>query len=382
MTCVCHIITRADSIGGAQVHVLEMSQTLQRAGIDVHVLSGLAGVFSEELSRCGVPHQELRHLAHAIGPFNDIPAYREIVATLEELRPDLAMLHSSKAGWLGRLACRRLGIPVVFTAHGWAFTEGKNPLRRQFYKFAEKLAGHWADRIITVSEYDRQLALRSGISDATTMVTVRNGVRDIATPVADVARQPPRIIVVARMDVPKEHALLLEAMAPLASETWELELIGDGPHRSDLEEQTRRLGLNERVRFLGARSDVAERLSQGQLFILPSRWEGLPRSILEAMRAGLPVIASDVGGIPECVEHGVTGYRVPRGSAEKMTQHVRMLILDPSSRARMGAAGRRAYEREFTLARMFRETMTVVCGVLEKRGKNEAAAVLTAVTAN
>jgi glycosyltransferase involved in cell wall biosynthesis len=106
----------------------------------------------------------------------------------------------------------------------------------------------------------------------------------------------------------------------------------------------------------------------------------LPRSILEAMRAGLPVIASDVGGISECVEQGVTGYRVPRGSVEEMTRHVRLLVRDPSQRVRMGAAGRGAYEREFTLARMFRETMSVLRGVLEKRGRNESAAVLAGVT--
>jgi glycosyltransferase involved in cell wall biosynthesis len=381
MTRLCHLITRADSIGGAQVHVLEISRRLRLVGLDVSVLSGPSGVFSQELERQGVPHVELPHLVRAIGPINDVRGYREIVEALGRLRPDLVMLHSSKAGWLGRLACKRLGIPAVFTAHGWAFTEGTNPVLRQCYRFAEWLAGRWADRVITVSDYDRNLAIRNRVLDEETVVTVHNGVQDVTLARAPAGRQPPKIIVVARMDVPKEHALLLDALASLAQEAWTLELIGDGPHRAALEAQAKALGIADRVQFLGSRNDVAERLADAQLFILPSRWEGLPRSILEAMRAGLPVIASDVGGIPECVEHGVTGYRVPRGSVEEMARHIQMLLRDPQRRAEMGAAGRGAYERQFTLARMLRQTLAVIGGALEKRGKNEAAQVLASLAA-
>jgi glycosyltransferase involved in cell wall biosynthesis len=369
MIRLCHIITRADSIGGAQVHVLEVSRTLRRAGVDVTVLSGPAGAFSEQLGRSGVPRRELPHLVRAIGPRVDWLAYREMVRALRELAPDLVMLHSSKAGWLGRLACRRLGIPVVFTAHGWAFTEGTHPLLRQGYKLAERIAGRWADRVIAVSDYDRRLALEAGILGDDEVVTVRNGVNDSALPLADAAREPARIVVVARLDVPKEHALLLHALVPLAAHPWTLELIGDGPHRAEVEALARKLGLEKRVEVLGARGDVAERLSQAQLFILPTRWEGLPRSILEAMRAGLPVIASDVGGIPECVEHGVTGFRVPRGSVEEMTRHIRMLLLAPAQRAALGAAGRTAYQQRFTLTRMLQETLVVLASVLERRNR-------------
>ena len=369
MIKLCHLITRADSVGGAQIHVLELARSFKQVGVDVTVLSGPRGSFTEKLDGAGISSVELPHLVRAIGPVTDWKAYLEIRAALQALSPDIVMLHSSKAAWLGRLACRRLGIPSVFTAHGWAFTEGVNPALRAAYRFAEWLARDWADRTITVSEYDRQLALRSGIGTGESLVTIHNGVRDTVVRRADPSRQPVRIAVVARMDVPKEHALLLHALARVARSDWILELLGDGPNRPALESLVKQLSLERRVVFMGSRNDVAELLGRAQLFVLASRWEGLPRSILEAMRAGLPVIASDVGGVPECVEHDVTGLRVARGSVEEMVQALELLLGDPAKRVSMGHAGRTAYERAFTLDQVLSKTWPVLAAVLAARGR-------------
>ena len=116
--------------------------------------------------------------------------------------------------------------------------------------------------------------------------------------------------------------------------------------------------------FWGTRDDVPELLAGSQVFVLPTKWEGFPISILEAMRAGLPVIASDVGGVREAVGEGETGFLVPRGDAATLRARLEMLLKQPDLRARLGAAGRRRYEARFGLERMLKKTRAVYDEVL------------------
>jgi glycosyltransferase involved in cell wall biosynthesis len=117
--------------------------------------------------------------------------------------------------------------------------------------------------------------------------------------------------------------------------------------------------MTDRVEFLGNRSDVAEILSGAHIFALATHWEGLPISILEAMRAGLPVVASDVGGVREEVVEGETGFLVPRGDVRAASDRLGLLLADPTLRERMGSAGRRRYEDIFSLGRMLKKTLEV-----------------------
>ncbi|MEJ2238363.1 MAG: glycosyltransferase, partial [Gemmatimonadales bacterium] len=137
----------------------------------------------------------------------------------------------------------------------------------------------------------------------------------------------------------------------------QLDLAGDGELRGLKEEEARALGREDRVSFLNFRRDVPKLLSEAQIFLLISNWEGFPRSILEGMRAGLPVIASRVGGIAEAVVDGHTGFVVPRHDVESLRDRVRTLIMDPEQRRRMGAAGRARYEEHFTLDRLVARTV-------------------------
>ena len=124
------------------------------------------------------------------------------------------------------------------------------------------------------------------------------------------------------------------------------------------------LGLQEHIHFSGEVHDVPARLAQSSLFVLVSRWEGLPRSIIEAMRAGLPVVASDVGGVRELVEDGVTGYLVPSGDVALLRQWLQELIESPTLRTQMGQAGRRRFEEQFQFEAMFQKTLGVYEEVL------------------
>lgn len=359
---IVYLITRADELGGAQVHVLDLARCFLKRGVRVTVLAGGNGPVAAALREAGIPYMQVPHLVRPIRPWDDVRCFLELRRFFRMLEPDLVSVHSSKAGWLGRLAAYSLGIPVIFTVHGWAFTEGIPHGKRLFYAWAERIAASFCNRIITVSEYDRLLALRKHIAPAARLVTIHNGVSDI--PEALLARpgeavEPVRLVMVARFSPQKAHALLLEALAGLQELPWELELIGDGPLLPRCKRLAEQLGLAGRVRFLGERRDVAERLARAHLFVLASNYEGFPLSILEAMRAQLPVIASNVGGVCEAVIDGKTGRLVDRGNVRQLREALYELITRPMLREQWGRAGRQRFIAHFTVDQMIAKTWQV-----------------------
>lgn len=355
---VCHIITRLDVIGGAQMHVLHLARSLRERGWQVTVVGGGEGPFADMLRETGVPCVSVPELVHPIHPSADRRALQALTHVLRVLRPDLVCCHSSKAGFLGRWAARRLDIPAIFTAHGWAFTPGPGPARRLLALAAEHTATRWSRRIICVSDFDRLLALRYRVAPPRLLVTVHNGIPDHPARARPEAPGPLRVAMVARFDAPKDHLTLLRAVAGIA-DSLDLVLVGNGPRHEAIREEVARLGIHQWVTFAGARTDVAELLAQVHAFVLSSRWEGLPLTVLEAMRAGLPVVASDVGGVREAVVDGVTGFLVPPGDPDALRDRLRRLAGDPELRRRLGAAGRKRYESLFTLSTMVDRTVGV-----------------------
>ena len=363
---IAYIVTRADPIGGAQIHVRDLAAAVQAQGHSPIVITSGRGPFVDDLRAQQTPTVLLKHLSVPIGPVRDFRALREIRRVLKELRPDLIAAHSSKAGILGRLAGRSLQIPVVFTVHGWAFTPGIPAVQRATYRWIERCVGPFASKIITVSEFDRRLALDARIAGNDRVVTVHNGMPDLAPQLrADPGRSPVRLVMVARFGAQKDHPTLLRALAGLRDHAWELDLIGDGPLLGQTQSLAATLGIGDRVRFLGQRMDVAEMLAETQISLLATNWEGFPLSILEAMRAGLPVVASAVGGISESVRDGETGFVVPRGEVDVLRDRIGRLLTDPALRVRLGASGRARYEQHFTLGHTVVKTLAVYRDVLE-----------------
>jgi glycosyltransferase involved in cell wall biosynthesis len=233
------------------------------------------------------------------------------------------------------------------------------------YRRIERLVGPFTSKIITVSEFDRRLALEAGLVAEDRVVTVHNGMPDVPLRLrADPGRTPVRLVMVARFEPQKDHPTLLRALAGLQEHAWELDLIGDGPLMGEMRSLAATLGIGNRVRFLGQRMDVDQILATAQVGLLVTNWEGFPRSILEAMRAGLPVVASSVGGIDESVGNEESGYLVPRGGVELLRDRIGRLLTDPTLRVRLGAGGRTRYEQHFTLGRFVTKTLAVYRGIL------------------
>ncbi len=361
---IAMVITRADDLGGAQVHVLELASALKARGYDVKVLAGGDhggdGILFNLLKARGVKCRHLKKLVHPIRPGRDLAALKELHGVLQELKPDLVATHSNKAGFLGRLAARSLNLPVVHTSHGFLFNEQEHSPAGRFYRLMEKTAARLGDQVISVSESEYLKARALKVIPAEKMRVIHNGLpaagKDFR---ADPARHPPRLIMVARFAAPKDHLTLLKALADLKALDWHLDLIGEGPEEALARRQVEKTALKERVTFRGTCSNVPQLLASAQIFVLSSRREGFPLCILEAMRAGLPVVASDVGGVGEAVLDNESGLLFAPGDEDALGEQLATLLKDRHKRENMGASGRRRFLEHFTLEKMCAKTIAL-----------------------
>ncbi len=361
---ILYVITRAD-LGGAQTHLIDLLEGLQ-GRVTPEVIVGEHGFLTKHLEDMGIYCEVVPSLVQPIDPINDIRAVFAIRSIIARRKPDLVHLHTSKAGVVGRVAAASLRVPSIFTAHTWCFAEGTSWKWRTIGLPVERAISRFTDCIVNVSEENRRLALRNGVGREPQQITIHNGVADTNLRADPGVSTKAGIICVARFVPQKDQALLLRALHRIASDAM-LMFVGDGPTRGEIEALAATLRLSDRVQFLGERRDISELFAAAQLFVLPSRWEGFPLTILEAMRAGLPVIATDVGGVREAVQHSHTGFLTNVGDEADMAQKLETLLSSAELRRQMGAAGRARYEELFTRQGMLKSLCAVYDAVLKKR---------------
>lgn len=342
------VVTLAET-GGAQTFVRSLVEGLHREYSITVAAHGPGGAVPDACAELGVPFHHLVNLVRPLDPRRDFLALGEMKRLVSRLRPDVVQVNSSKAGTIVRLALAGSGIPVVFTAHGWAFA-GRQGVSGLYTTTVERVMSALGSAIVCVSDWDRSLALGRGIGTPDRMHVIHNGI--VAPPEAP-HRGPwparPLLVCATRLVVPqKDVALLLRALAEPGLENWRVRILGDGPERASLLAQRDALALKNRVEILGDRRDVADHLREADAFVLPSNWEGLPYSILEAMTAALPVVASRVGGVPELVLEGVTGFLVEPGSDVLMASALRGLDADGNRARAFGRAGHRHVREHFS----------------------------------
>jgi glycosyltransferase involved in cell wall biosynthesis len=366
---ITYIITRSDW-GGAQAHLYDL---IEYAHINTdhscHLIVGEEGRLAEQVRGLGIPVTIVPTLIQPIHPLKDILAVRDLVGLLKQINPDIVHLHSSKAGMVGRIAARILRLPAIFTAHGWAFTDGVSSFRRMISLPLERWVARYSQRIICVSEYDRQLALQYKVGGPEQLVTVHNGIPDInekqllSHENSNEKREALRCIMVARFSAQKDYATLLYATSRVTVPI-ELHLAGQGELITSMRNLAKELRIEDKTNFLGPRSDIPELLSSNDVFVLTTNYEGFPISILEAMRAGLPVIATDVGGVSEAVIDGETGYLVSRGDSKAVQERIEILAKNLELRRKMGEAGRRRFLENFSSQKMIDKTFSLYKEVL------------------
>ncbi len=350
-----------DKIGGAQKHVEALAIQLKQDGHEVTVVTGsyqpsLWRLQEEKITVIPIPAMQ-----RAIHLTKDFQAFLQLRAVFKSIQPDVVATHSSKAGVIGRIVGSLLRIPTVFTAHSWSFTEGVPQKKQVLYYRMEKSVQRFTTKIITVSDYDRELALMKKVAPAHKLLTIHNGIApiDSHSSTEKTFTEQPVIVMVARFEVPKRQDLLLEVLAELTDVPWQLQLIGDGSLRPALEEFVAQHNLTDRITFLGDQLDVHSYLEKSDVFVLLSDWEGLPISIIEAMRIGLPIVATNVGGVKELVVDHDNGFLVEREDKELLKLRLHHLLMDATLSKKMGNASERRYLQHFTFTPMYQKTLMV-----------------------
>jgi glycosyltransferase involved in cell wall biosynthesis len=376
------LITLAET-GGAQTYVASLLPALVPR-FEVVVAAHGDGPLVAAARDAGATFVPLRHVRRPLNPVRDLLGLLELVALIRRRRPDIVHVNSSKAGVLGRVAALLTRVPItVFTVHGWAF-KAYSGVASALYRLADGLMAAATTVTICVTETERAAGLAARTCRAGRTVVIANAVDvgaaerargDGPPPLVAADRErltgdPPRIVTVGRLAFPKDPLTLVRALARVRARggRFRASFVGDGPEAEDVAAELRALGLESDVELCGARSDVGAVLARSDVFVLASRSEGGPISILEAMAAGLPVVASDVGGVREQVADGVTGLLVPPGDPEALAGALERLLADPELRRRLGAAGLERARERFDVSRLRAEHLELYDRELARRG--------------
>lgn len=368
---ILFVVTAAE-FGGAPIHVLQLVRHITQQGHEVALVAAAEPELIRRVNSLDARVFLNPHFVRPAKPLTDIQALKPVIQAVRSFDPDLVHAHSTKAGFAARFAGALMRKPVIFTAHGWAFTEGRSLWKRRLLALAERMAARVTAKIICVSEHDRQLAIRWKVAKPEQLVVIYNGVEP--QPFLEVDRSYVReklcvgrsvvLTFVGRLAPQKDPFTLLMALKALPEGL--LLIVGDGELRSQVERFLQGQDLQDRVRLLGQRSDIPQILAGSDIFILSSKWEGFPYAIIEAMMAGLPVVATRVGGVEEMVENRKTGYLVPANDPLALTKAIQRLLEEPELRKKMGQAGREKALRTFTLDRMLTQTQKVYEEVLDE----------------
>ena len=340
---VAVVITRMDERGGAQSHVGTLARGLRTAGDQVVLVHGAGGDAAlpddlRDLERRVVPS-----LHRTPTPVDDLRAAAALRTILRDSGAEIVHLHTTKAGVLGAWAARSVGVPAVFTAHGWvSVVQARGGRAGRWLTAAAYRAGTLpVARIVALSAHDARYAEAAGAAAAGRVVQMPLGIEDDA-PAADPANAPPTLVTIARHCRQKDAETLLLALEQLRDRPWRLCWLGGGPDLPRTRARLAELGLDARVELLGDVADVVGPLAAARASVLSSHSEGLPISVLEAMRAGLPVVASDVGAVREAVDDA--GWICPPADVAALVPALRAVLDDPAECARRGARGRARFE--------------------------------------
>lgn len=359
---ILYVITKANW-GGAQRYVFDLAVEASRRGYAVAVAYGEEGPLAARLNERGIRTIAVPALKKSVELKSEWSAFRGLLALLKEERPDLVHVNSSKAG-LALLAARVSRVPrIIFTAHGWAFNEARPWWQKLVIRAAYIATIYLAHETICVSEAVRK---DLGTLPFAPLSVIRHGIE----PPAFLTRKSARatidpnagdafvVGVVAELHPTKRIEDVIEAVALLTElfPTLRLVVMGEGPLREWLQEVIAHYKLESRVTLAGFRADAVALLHAFDAFILPSRTEALGYVLIEAGYAGLPVIASRVGGIPEVIEHKKTGLLVPPENPHALARALRALVDEPEVGRVYGAALKERAERLFGKDRMFEET--------------------------
>ena len=340
---VMHIITKLE-LGGAQQNTLDTVRYLDRNKYNLYLISGTEGILVEDAKKIKDAKVILMpELRHEISPFYDILCLFKLIKLFRKEKIDIVHTHSSKAGILGRFAGKLGCVPIIIhTIHGFSFNDFQNFIVKNFYILFEKIAAAFTDSLVAVTKKDIEKGLNAGVGIKDKYTVIRSGI-DIGkfknTKVDPIKKKEELNIKNTSWSIVGMIACFKPQKSPLDfikaadivirefPETYFL-LVGDGELKSDIEELVKKLNLSENIIFAGWRDDINEVIRIFDIFVLTSLWEGLPRSIIQAFAANIPVVATKVDGSSEIIEDGINGYLTTPGYYEETAEKIKTLLKD------------------------------------------------------
>lgn len=348
---------RQGTIGGGETHVMDLTQALNKDLYEPIVLSFTPGPMVDRLREMGIT----THVIETEKPFN-IFRWQQVKQLLKDEKIDVVHAHGTRAGSNTFWAARQLGLPILYTVHGWSFHVDQKPLLLKSRQLGEKLLLSQADVTICVSNSNYRDGL--AFSPMKRAVVVNYGVnlqkynpegsfKDIR---AELGIDKDTVLVgcIARVTVQKDPFTYLRAIAAVpASLPIKFLLVGNGDLKPAALQLAEELKIGSRLVFLEARQDVPDLLRALDIYCLPSLWEGLPIGLLEAMAMAKAVVVTGVDGTKEAVQDGVNGVLIPPQSPPQLAEALMRLAADAPLRQTLGNAARQTVLREFNV-----ETMT------------------------
>jgi glycosyltransferase involved in cell wall biosynthesis len=381
---VVHVITMLEW-GGAQENTLFTVERLDPLRFESSLAAGPGGMLDPRAAALGEARfRTVPDLCREVRPRRDIRAFLQLRSLLRETRflaggsPLIVHTHSSKAGILGRAAARaERADAIVHSVHGFGFHDGQPPAVRAFYVRLERVAARWTDAFVVVSEENARLGSREGIFPPGKCRLIRSGFdtgrflegcRSAGRGLIGVREGVPVVGTVAVMKPQKAPLDFVAVARRVAARFPEARfvMVGDGDMRPEVERAVSDAGLSDRFHLLGWRPDVPDLISAFDVFLLTSRWEGLPKVVPQALIAGVPVVATAVDGTKEIVDEGLDGFLARPGDVVAMAEGVGRLL---SGKPLPGAPGKK--ERllfEFDQAEMVRAQERLYAELLAGKG--------------
>jgi glycosyltransferase involved in cell wall biosynthesis len=375
---VLHVITRL-VVGGTQDNTFLTIKNFDRTLYHISLASNPDGVWLDQAKNYSDEFYPISSLVHAISPLNDFRAFWDIVKLIKKEKINLVHTHSSKAGILGRLAANYCQIPVVHTIHGFSFHDFMPQWQRQIYITIEKLVAQKTDFFITVSELNRKQALQLGIVKENNSQTIYSGIdfdkldrtfdsKSLKNEL-NISQDTKIITMVGRLSQQKAPYLLISAFDQVLKQhpNTVLLMVGSGKLEQSLKNQTKKLKITDKVKFLGTRDDVPSILYTTDIFALSSLWEGLGRAMTEAMLMGKPVVVPNICGIPEVVRHRETGLLFEAKNIEQLADNLIFLLNNPQDCDRIGKSAKALTRKLFNGQLMVKQIEIIYDKVLHLR---------------
>ena len=344
---VLNIVARLN-VGGPAVHVALITEHLSAPHYDSRLVAGRVSAAEGDMGYYAEAHGEkpviIPELGRELHPLRDLLTLWKVYRLIREFKPHIVNTHTAKAGFVGRVAARLAGVPVVVhTLHGHVFHGYFSPLKTRIFIFLEQISTRMADTIITLTE-----GLRDELAD-TYRIAPREKftVMPLGLDLDTFAHAPrktgefqrawnipldaPIVTIVGRLVPVKNHALFLNAAAKVLAQMPDVRfaIVGDGELREELEAQTDALGIRSAVIFTGWQRDVAPIYADSDLLVISSVNEGTPLTVIEALAAGCPVVATAVGGLPDLLDNGEFGVLVPSGDADVLANAIVQTLQHP-----------------------------------------------------